>query len=65
MRDASIDVLVTKNSGGRAIYAKMIAARRLGLPVIVIAPPPRPDAPVVHDVESVLRFLSHEAARGV
>jgi precorrin-6A/cobalt-precorrin-6A reductase len=65
MRDASIDVLVTKNSGGRAIYAKMIAARRLGLPVIVIAPPPRPDAPVVHDVESVLRFLSHEAPRGV
>jgi precorrin-6A/cobalt-precorrin-6A reductase len=65
MRDASIDVLVTKNSGGRGVYAKIIAARRLGLPVIVITPPLRPDAPVVHDVESVLRFLSHEAARGV
>jgi precorrin-6A/cobalt-precorrin-6A reductase len=65
MREASIGVLVTKNSGGSATYAKMIAARRLRLPAIVIMPPLRPHAPVVHDVESVLRFLSHEAARGV
>ena len=65
MREASIDVLVTKNSGGRATYAKMIAARRLGLPAIVVAPPLRPDVPVVHDVESALRFLSHAVPRGV
>jgi precorrin-6A/cobalt-precorrin-6A reductase len=66
MREASIDVLVTKNSGGAATYAKMIAARRLGLPAIVIAPPPRPDVPVVHDIDSALRFLSHDATpRGV
>jgi precorrin-6A/cobalt-precorrin-6A reductase len=65
MREASIDVLVTKNSGGSATYAKMIAARRLQLPAVVIMPPPRPHAPVVHDVEGALRFLSHAAPRGV
>jgi precorrin-6A/cobalt-precorrin-6A reductase len=65
MREAAIDVLVTKNSGGAATYAKMFAARRLGLPVIVITPPEAPAEPIVHDVESALRFLSHEAPRGV
>jgi precorrin-6A/cobalt-precorrin-6A reductase len=65
MREAWIDVLVTKNSGGRATYAKMIAARRLGLPAIVIAPPPRPDVPVVHDIDAAMHFIAHEALRGV
>jgi precorrin-6A/cobalt-precorrin-6A reductase len=65
MREYSIDVLVSKNSGGNATYAKMIAARRLKIPAIVIAPPRRPVAPVVYVVESALRFLSHAAPRGV
>jgi precorrin-6A/cobalt-precorrin-6A reductase len=65
MGQAAIDVLVTKNSGGPATYAKMVAARRLGLPVIVIRPPPPPEVPVVHDIEEALRFLGHEAPRGV
>lgn len=65
MRQARIEVLVTKNSGGAATYAKMMAARRLHIPAIVITPPSLPDAPVVHDVESALPFLSHEAPRGV
>jgi precorrin-6A/cobalt-precorrin-6A reductase len=65
MRDACIDVLVTKNSGGPATYAKMIAARRLGVPAIVVMPPAPPHVRVVHDVESALRFLSHAVPRGV
>ena len=65
MRETAIGVLVTKNSGGTAPYAKMIAARHLGLPAIVIAPPSRPDVPVVHDIDAALRFLAHEAVRGV
>jgi precorrin-6A/cobalt-precorrin-6A reductase len=65
MRKAAIDVLVTKNSGGAATYAKMIAARHLGLRTIVIAPPSRPDLPVVHDIDAALRFLAHEMLRGV
>jgi precorrin-6A/cobalt-precorrin-6A reductase len=66
MREAAIQVLVTKNSGGPATYAKMIAARRLAIPAIVITPPsPPPEVPIVHDIESALGFLSHEARRGV
>jgi precorrin-6A/cobalt-precorrin-6A reductase len=65
MREGKIDVLVTKNSGGPATYAKMVAARRLRLSAIVIAPPSPPEVPIVHDLESALRFLSHEAPRGV
>lgn len=34
-----IDVLVSKNSGGAATYPKIIATRRLGIPVVMIARP--------------------------
>ena len=65
MREASIDVLVTKNSGGRGTYAKMLAARRLGLPAIVVTSPQRPDVPIVHDIDAALHFIAHEVLRGV
>jgi precorrin-6A/cobalt-precorrin-6A reductase len=65
MRETGIDVLVTKNSGAAATYAKMIAARQLGIPAIVIRQPARPGVPVVHDVESALAFLTHATPRGV
>ena len=35
----AIDTLITKNSGGIATEAKLIAARALGIPVILISPP--------------------------
>jgi precorrin-6A/cobalt-precorrin-6A reductase len=57
--------LVTKNSGGPATYAKMIAARRLAIPAIVITPPSALEVPIVHDIESAVGFLSHKAPRGV
>ena len=34
MREENIDILVTKNSGGEATAAKLIAARELGIPVL-------------------------------
>lgn len=44
MRAYRIDVLVSKNSGGSAIVAKLSAARRLGIPVVMLERPPLPPA---------------------
>lgn len=40
--DEKIDVVVSKNSGGSAAYAKIIAARERRLPVVMIARPDKP-----------------------
>ncbi|MCE1236545.1 MAG: cobalt-precorrin-6A reductase [Hyphomicrobiales bacterium] len=52
-----IEVVVTKNSGGTATYAKIVAARELGLPVVIQQPPTRPEVPEVADVAGVLAFF--------
>lgn len=69
LRAESIDVIVTKNSGGEAAYAKILAARLLSLPVIMVARPQETAAAAFHDPADVLDFLSrHRAAlapRGV
>lgn len=63
MRDHRIDILVTKNSGGDATYAKIAAARTLDIPVVMVTPPRRPDVPEVYTVEDCLRAIeAHLAA---
>jgi precorrin-6A/cobalt-precorrin-6A reductase len=58
MRRERVEVLVTKNSGGAATYGKMEAAGRLGLPVIVVQRPGRPEGvPVLHDLYAVLDWI--------
>lgn len=61
IRAHGIDVLVTKASGGDATYAKLIAARRLGLPVLMVRRPPPPPGPVVDSVEAALAWLERSA----
>lgn len=63
MRRERIEVVVTKNSGGAATRPKLVAARELGLPVVIQQPPARPDVPQVHDVESVFAFLAAHPSR--
>jgi precorrin-6A/cobalt-precorrin-6A reductase len=61
-----IDILVTKNSGGTATAGKLAAARALGLPVVLVARPPRPEGVVVEDAAAALAWLAHQACcRGV
>lgn len=55
----AIDYIVSKNSGGAATYAKIEAARVLGLPVVMIDRPRRADQVTLDSVESVLASL-HE-----
>jgi precorrin-6A/cobalt-precorrin-6A reductase len=55
----ALDVLVTKDSGGALTQAKLGAARERGLPVIVVARPPRPDGATVTGVEQALAWLRH------
>ncbi|WP_020084377.1 cobalt-precorrin-6A reductase [Hyphomicrobium zavarzinii] len=57
LRSERIDVVVSKNSGGSATYAKIEAARTLGLPVIMIARPHKANPAVVRDAEEALDWL--------
>ncbi len=52
-----IEAIVSKNSGGTATYAKIIAARELGLPVVMVQRPAIPDGETVSDVRASLTWL--------
>jgi precorrin-6A/cobalt-precorrin-6A reductase len=51
-----IDCLVTNNSGGEAVEAKLIAARELGVPVVMVTRPPTPSGPCVSTVEEAVAW---------
>jgi len=57
LKQHAIDVIVSKNSGGEATYAKLEAARALGLPVIMVRRPMLPEAPSVETVDEALQWL--------
>lgn len=58
MRAHDINVLVSKNAGGRAARAKIDAARALGIEVIMIDRPKVPDRTVVGSVDDALNWLA-------
>lgn len=63
MRKHEVSVVVTKNSGGAATEAKLAAARRLHLPVIMIERPEKPDAETVETVEEMVDRIAALAGR--
>ena len=66
METQGIDLVVSKNAGGTGAYAKIAAARRLGLPVIMIDRPTLPARHEAHEVLEVLDWIAHSGTdRGV
>ncbi|MGV9777785.1 cobalt-precorrin-6A reductase [Streptosporangium sp. NPDC003464] len=64
MRAHRVDVLVTKDSGGEMTTAKLLAARELGLPVVIVRRPPPPGGvPTAETVEAALAWLESAAGR--
>ncbi len=58
--------VVAKNAGGAGAEAKLVAARALGLPVILIDRPPLPQRSTVGTVPEVMRWIGlHRADLGV
>ncbi len=57
MHEAGIEIVVSKNAGGAATYGKIVAARRLGLPVVMVRRPAKPDVPRVADAGEALAWV--------
>ncbi len=53
-----IEALVAKNSGGRATYGKIEAARALGLPIVILRRPPPEPGETVESVEEAEAWVS-------
>ena len=58
-----IEVLVTRNAGGEGSRAKLFAARRLGLPVVMVARPAPAPGERVEDVAAALGWLARMTHR--
>jgi precorrin-6A/cobalt-precorrin-6A reductase len=52
-----IDTIVSKNSGGNATYPKIIAAREMGIKVVIVNRSPLPPGEQVADVETAVKWL--------
>ncbi|MBK1648635.1 cobalt-precorrin-6A reductase [Rhabdochromatium marinum] len=61
LRSYAIDTIVCRNSGGEGALAKLLAARELGIDVIMRERPPRPPLPTVSTVDAAMRWLEQYA----
>jgi len=60
--ERDIDVVVTKDSGGRLTEAKLAAARERGLPVVVVRRPPREAVETVRTVAGAVAWAVRQAS---
>ena len=60
LQEHKIGAIVSKNSGGDATYAKIIAARELGITVVMVQRPPVPEGEIVTDLESVISWVKNQ-----
>jgi precorrin-6A/cobalt-precorrin-6A reductase len=59
LADQRIDLVVSKNAGGTGAVAKIVAARHLGLPVIMIDRPALPARREAHSIGEVMDWIVH------
>jgi precorrin-6A/cobalt-precorrin-6A reductase len=52
-----IEFVIAKNSGGAATYGKIVAARELGLPVVLLRRPELPAAETAGTIEQVVGWI--------
>jgi precorrin-6A/cobalt-precorrin-6A reductase len=57
LREERIDVVVSKNAGAAAVYAKIEATRSLGIPVVMVARPVKMRGDAVESVEEAIAWL--------
>jgi precorrin-6A/cobalt-precorrin-6A reductase len=62
LEQEKVDVIVSKNSGGTATYAKIEAARNLGIPVVMMARPPKLRGHAVENAEAAMIWLEQRLA---
>jgi precorrin-6A/cobalt-precorrin-6A reductase len=69
LKQHRIEVVVAKNSGGKATKGKIAAARALGIKVVMLRRPALPDVPAADTVQDAVAWLDHvpapSADRGV
>ncbi|MCY6381377.1 cobalt-precorrin-6A reductase [Hoeflea prorocentri] len=58
LRDSSVSHIVCRNSGGTGAYAKILAARALGLPVIMVERPRGNDNGAFETVDALMAAIS-------
>jgi precorrin-6A/cobalt-precorrin-6A reductase len=58
-----LTLLVSKNSGGEQTAAKLIAARLLSLPVIMIERPAKPEARIAASVDAMVQLITQSIGR--
>jgi precorrin-6A/cobalt-precorrin-6A reductase len=59
LQEHRIDVIVSKNSGGEATQGKIVAARILGLPVVLVERASADDVHRAETVEAAVRLADH------
>lgn len=61
LQEYHIDLMVSKNSGGDATYGKIIAARELELPVIMIQRPALPQGMRVNTIAGAIAWIDQQS----
>jgi len=59
LTDYNINLIVSKNSGGNATYAKVIAAREMGISIVMVNRPAMPPVTQVSTIDDAIDWLKN------